>query len=175
MSSPGFSWTCCRFRGSKIRHTAAVLGQHLLADAADRQRLAGEDDLARHREAADGCPVNADTIAAAIVTPAEARLGRVARLDVQKHVGAPGEGLVDAVASALARSHDSATCADSCMTSPSRPGRTRSPEPGIRLASTTSPSPVRCLDNLHFRAYCRSSRYKGWGSRLISFRGRSIF
>ena len=120
--------------------------QRLLADAADRQHQAAQRDLAGHRHVlADrsGC-CSADTIAVAIVTPADGpsfgnRAGR--HVDVQIV-------LVEEIRrrrrarSAIERMWLTAARADSCITLPSCPVSVMLPwPPGSRLASMNSTSP----------------------------------
>ena len=58
-------------RQEDAAQAAAVRGEHLLGDAAEREHLAVEDDFALIARPHTGRPVNADTGAATIVTPAE--------------------------------------------------------------------------------------------------------
>ena len=58
-------------RQEDAAQAAAVCGEHFLGDAADREHLAVECDFALIARPRTGRPVNADTGAATIVTPAE--------------------------------------------------------------------------------------------------------
>ena len=58
-------------RQEDAAQAAAVRGEHLLGDAAEREHLAVEGDFALIARPRTGRPVNADTGAATIVTPAE--------------------------------------------------------------------------------------------------------
>ena len=84
-------------------------------------------------------PVSAETSAATIATPAEAPSLRAARDCTCTWMSAPRwkRGSIPYRA-ALARTHDSATRADSCITSPSPPVRLSAPVPGMRLTSTVA-------------------------------------
>ena len=58
-------------RQEDAAQAAAVRGEHFLGDAAEREHLAVEGDFALIARPRTGRPVNADTGAATIVTPAE--------------------------------------------------------------------------------------------------------
>ena len=138
--SDGSSSRSCSFSRGRITRPrpGALRGEHLVAHAADRQHLAGQRDLARssrrrRRPASRARARRSPSPSRSRPTGRPSAPRRPERGDGRR--GARTSARRGSSSPVCERTHDSAACADSCITSPSCPVTVSLPRPGYACAS----------------------------------------